>query len=211
MFDSHTYHIFLVTAVVLVLSPGPDTVLILSRTLASGTPAGLMTLAGTQLGNVMQAFLASAGVSTVVLLFPMAFLALKIGGVGYLLFLAVQAWRAPTVLALDQSLRGKEISFARYFVQGLTNNLANPKMIAFFVALFPQFVSPERGSVAAQGLVLGMTLALMSLVWIGAVAVAVGRFRTTVASNPTFLKVANRFAAITFVGLAYRLAVEDSR
>ena len=65
MFDTHTYCLFLATAAVPVLAPGPDTVLILSRTLASGTAAGLMTLVGTPLGNVIQAMLAGVGVSTV--------------------------------------------------------------------------------------------------------------------------------------------------
>ena len=95
MLDLHSYALFLATAVVLVLSPGPDTVLILSRTLASGTAAGLMTLVGTQVGNVIHALLAGVGVSTVILLFPVAFTALKIVGVLYLLYLAFMAWRAP--------------------------------------------------------------------------------------------------------------------
>ena len=211
MFDPHAFSLFLATAIVLVLSPGPDTVLILSRTLASGTLAGLMTLGGTQLGNVIHAVFAGIGVSTIILLFPVAFKALKVIGIAYLLSLAVLAWCAPTMLELNTSLRVTEASPARYFVQGLTNNLANPKMIAFFVALFPQFVRPERGSLAVQSLVLGTTLALMAIVWIGLIAVLVGRFRMAVASNPTFLKVANRLAAVTFVGLACRLAVEENR
>lgn len=85
MLDPQTFYLFLGTAVVLVLSPGPDTVLILSRTVASGTIAGIMTLLGTQVGNVIHAVLAGVGVSTVVLLFPSAFAALKTAGIIYLL------------------------------------------------------------------------------------------------------------------------------
>lgn len=200
MFDAHTYYLFLATAAVLVLSPGPATVLILSRTLASGASAGLMTLVGTQVGNVIQAMLAGIGLSTIVLLFPVAFTALKLAGVAYLVYLAVQAWHAPATLKLDPDLRNEKASSGRYFVQGLTNNLANPKMIAFFVALFPQFVWPEHGSLAVQSLVLGTTLAVM----------AVGRFRTAIASNTIFLRLANRLAAVTFFGLACRLAFEEN-
>lgn len=210
MLDLHAYALFLVTAVVLVLSPGPDTVLVLSRTLASGTAAGLMTLAGTQVGNVVHAVLAGVGVSTIVLLFPVAFTALKIAGVLYLVHLAVVAWRAPATLHLDASVGGGRGHAGRYFVQGLANNLANPKMVAFFLALFPQFVRPEAGSLALQSAVLGLTLALMAVAWIGLVVAVVGRFRAAVASNTTFLKLANRLAAVTFAGLAFRLAVEES-
>ncbi|GJD53890.1 Leucine efflux protein [Methylobacterium crusticola] len=210
MFDLHSYALFLATAVVLVLSPGPDTVLILSRTLASGTAAGLMTLVGTQVGNVIHAVLAGVGVSTVILLFPVAFTALKFVGVLYLLYLAVMAWRAPATLDLDPALRDRAGYAGRFFVQGLANNLANPKMIAFFLALFPQFVHPEAGSLALQSLVLGLTLALMAVAWIGFVVVVVGRFRAVVASSTTFLKIANRLASVTFAGLACRLAFEES-
>ena len=210
MLDLHSYVLFLATAAVLVLSPGPDTVLILSRTLASGNRAGLMTLVGTQVGNVIHSVLAGVGVSTVILLFPVASTALKIVGVLYLLYLAVMAWRAPATLALDPAFGDRAGRGGRFFIQGLTNNLANPKMIAFFLALFPQFVHPEAGSLALQSFVLGSTLALMAVAWIGFVVVVVGRFRTAVASSTAFLKLANRLAAVTFAGLACRLAFEES-
>ncbi len=208
MLDLHAYRLFLATALVLVLTPGPDTVLILSRTLASGARPGLATLLGTQLGNVIHAMLAGIGVSTVILLFPAAFTALKAAGVAYLLYLAVAAWRAPATLKLDGRLAGPAVRPGRFFVQGLTNNLSNPKMIAFFLALFPQFVRPGHGSLALQSVVLGMTLAAMGVMWIGLMVALVVRFRDGVVRHPAFLKLANRLAAVTFVGLACRLAAE---
>jgi len=210
MIDLHTYALFLATAFVLVLTPGPDTVLVLSRTLASGTAAGLMTLLGTQVGNVIHALLAGIGVTTIILLFPFAFNVLKFAGVAYLVYLAVLAWRAPATLELDPHIAAKRGHAAGYAGQGLTNNLANPKMIAFFLALFPQFVRPEHGSLAVQSLVLGTTLATMAFLWIGLIVVVVGRFRTAVASSARFLALANRLAAATFFGLACRLAVQES-
>ncbi|WP_112663243.1 LysE family translocator [Microvirga flavescens] len=209
MFDLQTYSLFLATAAVLVVTPGPDTVLILSRTIASGTVAGLMTLVGTQVGNVVHAVLAGVGVSTVVLLFPVAFTALKWVGILYLLYLAVMAWKATPTLELDHSMAGGRGHAGRYFMQGLFNNLANPKMIAFFLALFPQFVHPEAGSVALQSLGLGVTLGVMAVLWIGLIVFAVGRFRTVVQSNTTFLTLANKLAALTFFGLALRLVFEE--
>jgi threonine/homoserine/homoserine lactone efflux protein len=209
MIDSHTYSLFLLTALVLVLSPGPDTVLILSRTIASGTTAGLSTLFGTQAGNVVHALPAGLGVSSIVLLFPYAFDVLKYLGAAYLAYLAVMAWQAPATLELDPRLASRRGSKLRYFGQGLTNNLVNPKMIPFFIALFPQFVRPERGALAMQSFILGATLAGMAIVWIGMLVLLMGRFRSAVASSTTFLKLANRLAAVTFFGLACRLAVQE--
>lgn len=209
MFDLQTFCLFLGTAVMLVLSPGPDTVLILSRTLASGTAAGFMTLLGTQAGNVIHAVLIGIGVSTVILHVPIAYTALKVTGIVYLIYLAVMAWRAPAEIQLTANLSARSGGPLRCFVQGLMNNLANPKMIAFFLALFPQFLQPNHGSLAAHGLILGMTLALVAIVWIGFVIVITGRFRETATQNIKFIKFANRLAAITFMGLACRLAIEE--
>lgn len=209
MIDPQTYYLFLLTSLVLVLTPGPDTVLILSRTVATGTVAGTMTLLGTQAGNVVHAILAGLGVSTLVLLFPVAFDILKYVGAAYLVYLAVMTWRAPVTLELDTRLRGKRDGAFRYFYQGLVNNLVNPKMIPFFIALFPQFVHPENGAVALQSFILGVTLAGMAIIWLGAVVFVVGRFRSIVAGSTTFLKLANRLAAVTFFGLACRLAVQE--
>ena len=195
MLDPHAYALFVATAAVLVLSPGPDTVLILSRTPASGTSAGPMTLVGTQAGNVVHAVLAGIGVSTLILLVPLAYTALRIVGVTYLLFLAVMAWRAPATLALDAAPRGDRGGPGRRFVQGLTDNLANPKMIAFFLALFPQFVRPDRGSLALQSFALGLTLALVAVAWIGLAVLLVGHFRAAVARNATFLTLAHRLGS----------------
>jgi threonine/homoserine/homoserine lactone efflux protein len=171
----------------------------------------MLTLFGTQAGNVVHALLAGLGVSGIVLLFPYAFDILKYAGAVYLVYLAVTAWRAPATLGLDTRLAGKRGGALRFFCQGLTNNLVNPKMIPFFIALFPQFVHPENGAVAVQSLVLGATLAGMAVIWIGALVLLVGRFRSAVASSTTFLRLANRLAAVAFLGLACRLALQENR
>lgn len=211
MIDPQTYMLFLLTAAVLVITPGPDTVLVLSRTLASGSSAGLMTLAGTQAGNVAHALAAGFGVSGMVLLVPAAFNILKYVGATYLVYLAVTTWRAVPALALDASLTGRPSGARRYFIQGLTSNLVNPKMVPFFIALFPQFVRPELGNVAIQSGLLGLTLAGMALLWISALVLLAGRFRARIATTAAIVGIANKLAAMTFLGLAGRLMLEDNR
>lgn len=209
MIEPQTFALFLLTAIVLVVSPGPDTVLILSRTLASGRRAGLMTLVGTQVGNVAHALLAGWGVSGVILLFPYAFDALRYLGAAYLAFLAVMAWRAPAALELNARLVAGPAGPLRFFYQGLASNLVNPKMIPFFIALFPQFVRPADGMVALQSAILGVTLAAMAIVWIGALVLLVSRFRAILATNGRFLSLANKIAGVTFLGLAGRLVLQE--
>ena len=208
MIDPRTYALFVATAVVLVVTPGPDTFLALSRTLASGTRAGLWTLAGTQTGNVIHALLAGLGISTLVLLFPPAFLALRIAGAGYLVWLAVATWRADPgrALAGPPGAKPGPTGVRAWFVQGLTNNLVNAKMIPLFLALFPQFIRPAAGHVALQSLALGLTLAGLALVWVGALALVTGRARARVAQSAAVVRVLRRVAAVAFLGLAARLA-----
>jgi len=206
--DLQTYYVFLLAAVVLVLAPGPDTLLVLSRSLASGANAGLMTLIGTQAGNIVHALLAGLGLSSIILLFPYAFEALKYAGAAYLVYLAVMSWRSKATLELDPKLARRTGSPLRYFYQGFVNNMVNPKVILFFIALLPQFVNPAE-SVALQSLLLGSTVAVLAIMWMGALALLTGRFRERLAGSPTFLKVANKLAALTFFGLACRLAIQE--
>lgn len=137
MIDIDVYQLFLLTSLILVVTPGPDTVLVLSRTVATGGSAGFMTLLGTQTGNIIHALLAGLGVSTLVLMLPWAFTVLKYVGAVYLIYLAVVLWRSPARLELDTSLSSRTGTGFRYYFQGLVNNLVNPKMIPFFIAFFP--------------------------------------------------------------------------
>jgi threonine/homoserine/homoserine lactone efflux protein len=206
--DANSYALFLATVVVLVVSPGPDTALVLTRTVASGRMAGLLTVIGTQIGNMIHALLAGLGISTLITLFPLAFDGLRYIGVAYLLYLAWSTWRAAGEPDDRAEAAPARRSAWRYIGDGLVNNLANAKMIPFFVALFPQFVRPENGAVGLQSLVLGLTLAGMATAWLGMLVVVIGRARNALTANALFLKVARRLAAATFVGLACKLATE---
>ena len=131
-----------------------------------------MPVIGTQTGNVIHALLAGLGVSTVVAFVPVAFDVLRCAGAAYLLYLAWTTWRAPAVLARDDgALLGRESPW-RCFRQGLVSKLANPKMIPFFIALFPQFIRPDAGPVGLQSLVLGFALAGIAVLWLGLLAIA---------------------------------------
>lgn len=209
MIDPHTYALFVATAIVVIVTPGPDTLLVLSRTLASGPRAGLWAALGTQVGDFAQAMLAGLGITTLVLLYPVALGALRVVGVAYLLWLAFQAWRAGTASSPEAPAaapaRGADSPLG-WFAQGLTNNLVNAKMIAFFVALFPQFLVPAAGHLALQSALLGATFAVLGFTWLAVLVFAVGHARARFARSPAFVRLVRRAAALVFVGLAARLA-----
>lgn len=208
MIEGSVYQLFLLTALILVITPGPDTVLVLSRTLATGGGAGLMTLLGTQTGNVIHAVLAGLGVSTLVLMVPWIFIFLKYFGAGYLIYLAIKLWYSSDSVEINSQLSSSRNGYLHYFYQGLINNLVNPKMIPFFIALFPQFINPEKGNLALQSFVLGITLAGMAMLIIGTAITVAAKMRKVISESSLFLNLANKFAAFVFFGLAIRLLTQ---
>lgn len=146
---------FALAALVLVLTPGPNMVYCISRTLSQGRRAGLLSLAGVLLGFVAHLAAATLGLSAVLLAVPVAFTAIKLAGAAYLLWLAWQAVR-PNGSSPFEPRALPHDSPARLFQMGLVTNLLNPKVAMFCLSLLPQFLHPERGSVLLQSVQLGL-------------------------------------------------------
>lgn len=212
--DPHLLQLYLIAATVLVLAPGPDSLLVLSRGLMEGRRAGLIATAGITVGNVVQALLAAAGVSALIAASPGLFDVLRYAGAGYLawiggraLWSAVQAHRqgdtVPTPVA--------PASGTRIFVNALLTNLLNPKVILFFLAFVPQFVAPERGQVALQTFLLGCILGGMGCVYLmGVAAVSAGAARAFLTSR-TMRMALDGLAGVLFLGFALRLLLTERK
>lgn len=154
---------FVIAILAIVMSPGPDTLLILRYTLASGQKAGLAAVAGVQIGLVAHTALAVLGVSLVIASSPVLFKAVAILGALYLGWLGVQGLRAEGALRLEATPAPARL--AKAVRDAVFTNLSNPKVILLFLALFPNFVDVGRGDVTAQLLTLAATLIAVNLVW----------------------------------------------
>jgi threonine/homoserine/homoserine lactone efflux protein len=145
---------FALAALVLVLTPGPNMIYCISRTLCQGRAAGLVSLGGVLLGFIAHLLAAALGLTALLIAVPLAFDAIKLAGATYLLWLAWQAVKpggAPPFQARELPVDPP----ATLFRMGLLTNLLNPKVAMFYVSFFPQFLDPERGSVLMQSLQLG--------------------------------------------------------
>jgi len=161
MLQVHELAWFALAAFVLVLTPGPNMIYCVSRTLCQGRAAGLISLAGVLLGFVAHLLAASLGLTALLMAVPLAFDAIKLAGAAYLLWLAWQAVR-PGGAAPFQARKLPADPPAKLFRMGLVTNLLNPKVAMFYLSFFPQFLHPERGSVLAQSLQLGATQIVIS-------------------------------------------------
>jgi len=206
--DLGTLGLFAIACLALTATPGPDMVLIASRSISQGRISGFATLAGIQLGTYCHALAAAFGLSQLFLVVPVAYDIVRYAGALYLLYLAWKMFRAPGT-SFEPNTNAEHYSTRHVFTQGLVTNLLNPKMALFVLALFPQFVSPEAGSVALQILVLATVLNAIGLVVNGAVIVAVSQFRHLRRQvRPS--RWPNYLLGTVFAGLAARLAF-DSR
>jgi threonine/homoserine/homoserine lactone efflux protein len=191
----------------LVLTPGPNMIYLVSRSITQGRRAGLISLLGVAAGFFVYLVAATAGIATVFALVPPLYTALKLAGAAYLLWLAWKAVRpggesafAPRPLPVDPP--------RRLFAMGLLTNLLNPKIAILYVSLLPQFVDPARGHVAEQTLFLGLTQIAIALTLNAAIVLTAGTVAAFLGRRPAWLRAQRYLMGSVLAGLGLRIAAE---
>jgi threonine/homoserine/homoserine lactone efflux protein len=154
---------FAVAVLAIVVSPGPDTMLILRYALTSGQKAGFAAVAGVQIGLMIHTVLAILGISLLIASSPVLFKAVAIAGAGYLAWLGIQGFREGGAFRLDGDRR--PVGAARACRDAVITNVLNPKVILLFLALLPNFVVTGRGDVPAQLITLSVVLIVINVTW----------------------------------------------
>jgi threonine/homoserine/homoserine lactone efflux protein len=198
--------LFAAAAGVLTATPGPDMLLIASRSISQGRTAGFLTFAGIALGTYCHALAAALGLSRIFMTVPIAYEIVRWAGCGYLLYLAYKSIRQERP-SFSPTSALKRLSKKRILAEGIATNLLNPKMALFVLALFPQFVRPEGGSMIAQMLVLATVLNAIGFVVNGSVVLLGSHLRACLAGLARFKKLPQYLLAGVFAGLACRLAL----
>ena len=202
--------LFAAAALVMVLTPGPNMVYLLSRSICQGRAAGVISLLGVIAGFVIHMLAAAVGLSAIFMAVPFAFEALKWAGAIYLLWLAWQAVRPGARSPLQPQALPADPP-RRLFLMGFATNLLNPKVAMFYLALFPQFVDPERGSVLAQSLVLGAVQMSVSFAVNLLIALSAAGIASWFSRHPAWLAAQRYVMGGVLAGLALRLALEERR
>jgi threonine/homoserine/homoserine lactone efflux protein len=197
---------FALAALILVISPGPNMIYLISRSITQGRKAGLISLAGVVCGFVFHIILVSFGLTAILFAVPFAFIGLKVLGVTYLLYLAWQAVKpnSKNVFAPNRDL--PEDRPGKLFRIGFLTNVLNPKVAVFYLSLFPQFIKPEYGPVLSQSLQLGMTQVLVSCTVNFIIVLLAARTAIWFGKNPAWIKVQKWFMATVLAGLAVKMA-----
>ena len=204
-----TLAVFSAAALALACTPGPDMLLILSRSVAQGRGAGFASLLGAQAGIYCHAVAVALGLAELFRAVPLAYDAVRYAGAAYLLVLAVMAFRSGGAPLVPRAV--PRLSLAAVFRQGLFTNLLNPKVALFALALFPQFVTPDGGPVALQILVLATVLNVVGLLVNGALVLGASRLSRAMAGRTRWKRAPQLALGAVFSGLALRLALDGGR
>jgi threonine/homoserine/homoserine lactone efflux protein len=191
----------------LVLTPGPNMIYLISRSITQGPAAGIISLGGVALGFVFYMLCAAFGITALLFAVPYAYDALRFAGAAYLLWMAWQAvkpgGRSPfqvKKLAVD--------SPRKLFAMGFVTNLLNPKIAMLYLALLPQFIDPAAGSVLMQSVVLGSIQIVISVSVNAMIALAAGSIALFLAERPTWMLLQRYLMGTVLAGLAVRMAFE---
>ena len=206
--------LFVVASVLLVLTPGPNLLYLISRTLAQGRAAGLVSLAGTTTGFVVHILAAALGLSAVFVAVPVAYDALRWAGAGYLLWLAWDSVRPASGGGAGGVFAPRPLPAAapaKLFRMGLFTSILNPKVALFYLALFPQFVDPARGSVLAQSLVLGLVQIVVAVIGDTLFVLAAARVARWLGERPAWAAAQRWVLGGVFAAIAVKLALDARR
>ena len=197
---------FLLAAILLTASPGPDNLMVLGLGMSKGRRQGMVFGLGCALGCLSHTFLAVIGVSALIAASPTAFTALRIGGGLYLVWLGIGALRSTGGQAAARAKEPSQ-SLRSLFMKGLLANAINPKVVLFFLSLLPQFVIAANGNVPGQMLALGLIFTLQAAILFGLLGYFAGAVGAWLERKPGAGKWLDRLAGTVFIALGVKLIV----
>jgi threonine/homoserine/homoserine lactone efflux protein len=194
----------------MVLTPGPNMVYLISRSICQGRLAGLISLGGVAFGFIFYMLCAAFGITALVMAVPFAYDTLRFAGAVYLLYLAWQAVKPGGRSAFEVRELPKD-SPRKLFTMGFLTNLLNPKIAVMYLSLLPQFIDPAAGSVLSQSIALGLTQIVVSVSVNALIAIAAGTIAVFLTSRPTWIVVQRWLMGTILAGLALKMVTEARR
>jgi RhtB (resistance to homoserine/threonine) family protein len=212
MMDDFSYWlVFFTAALALNLSPGPDLMYVLSRTVAQGTRVGLASAAGVSTGALVHVAAASVGLSALLATSAAAFSVVKYVGAAYLVYLGVQALRSKGSALQPSERKIAVVKPWQAFRQGVLVDVLNPKVAIFFMAFLPQFVRPGHGSASLQLLQLGVLVIVVAVAVDSTFVCVAARTTEYLRRRPRTSVWLDRLLGSLFIGLGIRLAFSEQR
>lgn len=197
-------------ALVSALTPGPNMIYLISRSICQGRLAGFISLAGIASGSLVYIVCTSLGITSIIMALPYAYDALRFAGAAYLLYLAWQAVK-PGGRAGFKVRNLPPDSHRKLFTMGLVTSVLNPKAAVFYLSLLPQFIDPSRGYVLLQSVLLGLTQIAVAVATYSLIIAAAGAVTVFLSGQSRWILVQRWIMATVLGGLAVRMALEAKK
>ncbi len=199
--------LFLTVSLVVIVAPGPDNILVLTRGISQGRKAAMVSAGGASVGLVCHSLFAAAGLSALLAQSAMAFSVVKYAGAAYLIYLGVKTLLSREGFAVSGGERAMRLR--NVFAQGVASNVMNPKIAVFFLAYLPQFADPAAGGMAPQLLLLGLAFALCTWVVFSVLGYFSGTLGDRLVRRPRLADALRWLTGGVFVALGLRLALPE--
>ncbi len=213
MFGVENYLAFMAASLLLSITPGSDSMYIITRSVSQGNKAGIYSVLGIVSGILVHTLLAALGLSILLASSPLAFTIVKYIGASYLCYLGFKMLTSKQDALITESLTentklAKTLDYQKIYKQGVLTNTLNPKVALFFVAFFPQFVDPSYAHSTLSFLILGLTFAITSLIWCLCLALLASRFSEKLRENPAIESMLNKISGVVFIGMGIKLLTD---
>jgi threonine/homoserine/homoserine lactone efflux protein len=211
MLGIHEFWLFILSGLLLNITPGPDTAYILGRSIQLGWRGGAAAAIGICTGCLVHVFAAAIGLSALLMASSTAFAVLKLAGAAYLLFIGVQMLLARHKPLAEVAVQGGETSLRKVFWQGALTNVLNPKVALFFLAFLPQFVAADSAHKTLAFLALGLIFISTGTLWCLGIAAFAARAASRMRQSASAMAWVNRLLGGLFVYLGIRVAMLEGR
>lgn len=211
MIPIHELLWFALAAFLMVISPGPNMIYLISRSITQGKTAGLVSLVGVICGFLFHIVLAGFGLTAILLAVPFVYGILKISGAIYLLYLAYQAIKPNGKTFFEVNEHIAKDKPRKLFLMGFLTNLLNPKMAVFYLSFFPQFIKPEYGSILGQSMALGITQIFISFTINFIIVMTAAKMASFLTRNPLWVRTQKWFMASVLTFLAIKMVLSKAK
>ena len=205
------FETFLLTGILLNLTPGNDTIFILTKSLAQGKKAGIMSVLGIATGSIIHTLFAAFGLSMIIAKSILAFNIIKYAGAAYLLYIGFKMLTDKSQLNAESSEAQKVTNYFKIYRDGVFTNVLNPKVALFFIAFLPQFIDPTLENTIFPFMTLGITFTITGTIWCLILATFASLFFAKLKSNKKISTYINRVCGIALIGLGIKVAMTERK
>lgn len=201
------FETFLLTGILLNLTPGNDTIFILTRSIGQGKKAGIISALGIATGSVVHTLLAALGLSIIIAKSILVFNIIKFSGAAYLLYIGFKMLTDRSQLNSSQTIEAKSVDFWKIYRGGILTNVLNPKVALFFIAFLPQFIDPAVKDTILPFLMLGTTFIITGTTWCCFLAIFASTIFTKLRDHKMVSTYINRICGLSLIGLGIKVAL----